>query len=186
MYIELHWKDYKRFGPDGSVHLLAKWLMSRLPQDYGEAIQMICITGCCRSLTMPNNNLAPIFERFEEQLSELRESPKIRFSSKKKELAIDYATVWPTADEFQPDSVMMKVGTFRRSFLKIISLMELTQDRIGTEVDFDFSRLIADIKGLEPELPRTLDQLVDLYVASRTTKGEQVGGGNSAARRASP
>ncbi len=37
MYIELYWKDYRRFGADGSVDALAKWLMSRLCHDYGDA-----------------------------------------------------------------------------------------------------------------------------------------------------
>jgi hypothetical protein len=172
VYFELHWKDYKRFGPDGSSHALAQWLTLRLQQSYGEPIETICITGYCRSLSGPNKNLTPIFERFEETLTKLREQPSIRFSPKKRELIIDYATVWPTADEFEPDSQMMKVGTFRRSYLKLLTLLEQAQEKIGAKIDFDFPKLIADIKSLEPELPRTLDQLVDLYVASRTRKGE--------------
>lgn len=173
MYIEIHWKDYKRFGPDGSTHLLAKWLMMKLSEDYGEAIQTICITGCCRSLAMPNKNLTPVFERFEELLSQLREQPKIRFLTKKKELAIDYATVWPTADEFQPDELMIKVGTFRRSFLKLISLMELAHEKVGTKIDFNFHKFITDLKKLEIELPTTLDHLVDLYLECRKINDEE-------------
>ena len=173
VYIELHWKDYKRFGPDGSSGALAQWLMSRLQRDYGDSIETICITGYCRSLSGPNKNLTPIFERFEEALSKLRERPSIRFSAKRKELAIDYATVWPTADEFDPDSLMMKVGTFRRAYLKLITLLEQANDKIGGKTNFDFVGLIADIRSLEPEVPSTLDDLVDLYTAVRRKKGEQ-------------
>jgi len=183
VYIELHWKDYKRFGPDGSSIALALWLMSRLQRDYGDSIETICITGYCRSLSGPNKNLTPIFERFEEALSKLRERPSIRFSTKKKELAIDYATVWPTADEFDPDSLMMKVGTFRRSYLKLITLLEQASEKTGGKSDFDFPSLIADIRSLEPEVPSTLDDLIDLYTAVRKKKGEQVSGGNGGQRR---
>ena len=173
MYIELHWKDYKRFGPDGSSHTLALWLTSRLQQDYGGAIETICITGFCRSLSGPKKNLTPIFERFEEVLSKLRERPSIRYSAMKKELTIDYATVWPTADEFDPDSSMLKVGTFKRSYLKLLTLLELANDKIGSKIDFDFPKLIGDIKNLDSEIPITLDDLVDLYLTCRKKKGEQ-------------
>ena len=173
VYIELHWKDYKRFGPDGSSIALAQWLMSRLQGDYRDSIETICVTGYCRSLSGPNKNLTPTFERFEAALAKLREYPSIRFSAKKKELAIDYATVWPTADEFQPDNLMLKVGTFRRAYLKLISLLEESDKKVGAKVDFDFARMISDIKHLEPELPRTLDDLATLYLASKTKKGEQ-------------
>lgn len=178
MYIELHWKDYKRFGPDGSSIALAKWLMSRLPRDYGNSIETICVTGFCRSISRPNKNLTSVFERFEEVLSTLREHPSIRFSEKKRELTINYATVWPTADEFEPDDLMMKVGTFRRSYLKFQTLLAQADAQIGKKVDFDFTRLISDIKNLESELPTTLDQLIDLYVTHKNTKGEQADAGN--------
>jgi hypothetical protein len=173
VYIELHWKDYKRFGPDGSSHTLAHWLTSHLQQDYGGSIETICVTGFCRSLSGPNRNLTPIFERFEEVLSKLRERPSIRYSEKKKELAIDYATVWPTADEFEPDSLMLKVGTFRRSYLKLLTLLEQSNEKLGAKIDFDFAKLIGDIKGLESELPKSLDDLVDLYASCRKKNGEQ-------------
>lgn len=180
MYIELYWKDYRRFGADGSVDALAKWLMSRLCDDYGDAIETICITGFCRSLAGPNQNMATTFERFEETLAKLRGAPAIRFSTKKRELAIDYATVWPTADEFQPDDMMLKVGTFRRAFLKLIALLEESDKKVGARADFDFARMISDIRLLEPELPRTLDDLAALYLATKTKKGEQGGGGQPA------
>ena len=172
MYIELYWKDYKRFGGEGSIDALSMSLMSRLPQDYGVAIETICITGFCRSLAGPNQNAATLYERFEEAISQLRERPSIRYSAKKKELTIDYATVWPTADEFQPDSMMMKVGTFRRSFMKIQTLLAQAEEKLGSKLDFDFSRMIDDIKGLEPELPTTLDQLATLYLANVKKRGE--------------
>jgi hypothetical protein len=122
------------------------------------------------------------FERFDETLTKLRSAPAIRFSTKKRELAIDYATVWPTADEFQPDDMMLKVGTFRRAFLKLISLLEESDKRVGAKVVFDFARMISDIRLLEPELPRTLDDLAALYLATKTKKGEQGGGGQPATR----
>jgi hypothetical protein len=117
--------------------------------------------------------MTAMFERFDETLAKLRSAPAIRFSTKKRELAIDYATVWPTADEFQPDDMMLKVGTFRRAFLKLISLLEESDKKIGAKVDFNFARLISDIRLLEPELPRTLDDLAALYLATKTKKGEQ-------------
>jgi hypothetical protein len=172
MYIELYWKDYRRFGADGSVDALARWLMSRLRDDYGAAIETICITGFCRSLTGPNKNMTAIFERFDETVAKLRSAPAIRFSSNKRELVIEYATVWPTADEFQPDDMMLKVGTFRRAFLKFISLLEESDKKLGTKVNFDFARMISDIRLLDPELPKTLDDLAALYLATKTKKGE--------------
>jgi len=170
MYFEYYWKDYKRFGPDGSVDLLAKWIMTKLQRDYGSDIQTICITGFCRSLAGPNQNLQSVYERFEGLLSKLREKPVVRYSSKKKLLEIDYATVWPTADEFQPDAQMIKVGTFHRAYLKMISLLELAAANLEAKTDFTFGALISDLKALEPDLPQTLEQLIDLHVACRTKK----------------
>lgn len=110
------------------------------------------------------------FDKFEGTLAELRERPVIRFSTKKRELQIEYATVWPTADEFDPDSLMMKVGTFRRSFLKLVTFLKMTEEKFGAKIEFDFARLISDIKNLEAELPKTLDQLAEIYL---TSKGKQ-------------
>ena len=173
MYIEINWRDYKRFGPDGSSSILAQWLMVRLQQEYGSEIETISVTGNCRSLTGPNKNLAPIFEKFEGNLSVLRDRPSIRYLKKKRELDINYATVWPTAEEFAPDDLMLKVGTFRRSYQKLIILLEQANEKIGMKTDFNFDLLIGDIKNLEPELPNSLDDLAELYVDLRKKKGEQ-------------
>jgi len=173
MYIELYWKDYRRFGADGAIGSLALWLMSRLSRDYGHAIDTICVTGYCRSLAGPNKNLTSAFEAFEDALTKMKVAPSIRFSEKKKELSIEYATVWPTADEFQPDDDVLRVGTFRRAYLKLITLLEESHKKLGNKIDFDFPRLIADIKNLEPEVPQSLDQLAVLYLTYKSKKGDQ-------------
>ena len=170
MIIELYWKDYRRFGADGSLDALAKWIMDHIHHDYGAAIETICVTGFCRSISGPNNNLAAAYTLFDDVLARLRNGPEIRLSVKKQELEINYATVWPTADEFQPDDSLLRLGTFRRSYLKLITLLEESNKKVGAKIDFDFDRLISDIKLLEPEMPTTLDELATLYLAGRMKK----------------
>lgn len=173
MEFELYWKDYKRFGPDGASSLLGRWLKSRIVGQYGSDIQRVFVCGYCRSLSAPNKNLKPIFEDFEKHLATLREKPELKFHSRKKELDIRYATVWPTADEFEPDSQVLKVGTFTRSYLKLMTLLGLAAAQYKAKTAFDFSGLIAEIESLKPELPRTLDDLVMMYVKTMKQSGEQ-------------
>ncbi len=163
MYLEFNWRDYKRFGPDGSTSLLSKWVTERVAGDYGSGIEIFCVTGNCRSLTGSNENLKPIFERFETFLGELRSIPSIKYDRKKKELKIDYATVWPTAEEFLPDNQMMKVGTFKRAYAKLITLTEKAEEKLAGRVDFEFQKFLTDLRSLESELPKTLDQMIDIY-----------------------
>jgi hypothetical protein len=163
MEFELYWKDYKRFGPDGASSLLSRWLKSRIVGQYGSDIQRIFVCGYCRSLSGPNQNLQPVFEQFNTCLATLRDKPEMTLRLKKKELEIRYATVWPTADEYEPDSQVLKLGTFTRSYKKLMTLLGLAGSNLADKTSFDFGGLVAEIKTLEAELPRTLDELVLLY-----------------------
>ena len=163
MRFEIYWKDYRRFGADGSTHLLGQWLDRSLRPSYGPSIETVLVCGYCRSLARPSGNLQSVHTRFEAELTALRAAPKITWRRTQRELDCRYATVWPTADEFQPDDLMLKVGTFRRSFLKLMTLLQIAAAQPKIPRDFDFDDLLQDIKALEPRLPRTLDDLVSLY-----------------------
>jgi hypothetical protein len=164
MKFEFDWKDYRRFGPDAASDTLSRLFTKRLPGSYSEKIETIILCGHCRAVFMPKGNLEQLALNFEEHLVTLREKPKMSLSTKEKELTVAYATVWPTADEFNPDSDILRFGTFSRLYRKSITLLEGVAAEPRLKDVVDFPRLLTDIKLLEPLLPMNLHQLAKLYV----------------------
>ena len=98
---------------------LSALLASRLEESYGTDIKRIFVCGHCRALSSPNENLRSVYEQFEEERAKLQNSPLIKLKRKSRELEIRFATVWPVAEEFRPDSEMLKLGTFLRFYVSI-------------------------------------------------------------------
>lgn len=165
MEFEFYWADYKRFGSDGSLITLGRLMEENLKAKYGPDIKRLFICGHCRALIPPNKNLRKTYEEFEEHRATLQESPSIRLLSKKQELEIRFASVWPIAEELRPDAEMLKLGTFHRFYKKALSLLDTASQKVGKKTDFDFEQLSFDIRSLEPDLPKSLKELALLYVS---------------------
>ncbi len=165
MELEFYWADYKRFGSDGSLITLSRFMDDNLKSEYGDDIKRIFICGHCRALIPPNDNLKKMYEQFEEERKTLQELPSIRFLRKKQELEIRFATVWPVAEELRPDAEMLKLGTFNRFYKKVLVMLEAASKKLEGKTEFNFKKLSTDIQALEPKLPTTLKELALLYAS---------------------
>jgi hypothetical protein len=98
---EFHYRTYRTFGPNATLHLAARWAEANLPGSYGSRIDTVLTEACCRNLSPPRTTLEKINGEFEEWRKTL---PFAQLNDQGSTLRLCYAAIYPTQEEVGRDN----------------------------------------------------------------------------------